>query len=181
MSRRARARAHSRKERAEPRSYVWTTLLLTAAVALWRRYLGRGYHAGLSADLGGSDRSEHVHPGENNGENGDEDGAASEREEHKEFLSYVWGAGLALLLTLVPFALVHWVAVPRFPLLIVIGAFALVQMLVHFRFFLHISFSQKREDLQLILFSALLLIIMVAGTIWIMASLASRMTMPIQP
>ena len=101
-----------------------------------------------------------------------------EQQERREFRSYVWGIGLALLLTVVPFALVHWVVIPRFPLLIVIGAFALVQMLVHFRFFLHIGFKQKREDLQLILFSTLLLTIMVAGTIWIMASLALRMTMP---
>jgi len=99
------------------------------------------------------------------------------KEERQEFLSYVWGISLALLLTLVPFALVHWVGIPHFPLLIVIGAFALLQMIVHLRFFLHISFSQKREDLQLILFSTLLLIIMVAGTIWIMGSLALRMTM----
>ncbi len=105
----------------------------------------------------------------------------SKQEERRDFRSYVWGAGLALLLTLVPFALVYWVAIPRFPLLIVIGVFALAQMLVHFRYFLHINFSQKREDLQLILFSTLLLAIMVGGTIWIMASLAARMTMAAPP
>jgi cytochrome o ubiquinol oxidase operon protein cyoD len=102
-------------------------------------------------------------------------------EERRDFLSYVWGLGLALLLTLVPFALVHWAGIPRFVLLIVIGSFALVQVVVHFRFFLHIGFRQRREDLQLILFSALLLIVMVAGTIWIMANLAARMTMPMYP
>lgn len=105
-----------------------------------------------------------------------------QREEQREFRSYVWGIGLALLLTLVPFALVKWVpSIPRFSFLIVIGAFALAQMMVHFRFFLHISFSQKREDLLLILFSALLLFIMVAGTVWIMASLGMRMQMPPHP
>ncbi len=106
--------------------------------------------------------------------------AQLKREEQREFRSYVWGAALALLLTLIPFAIVHWAAFPRFPLLIAIGVFALLQMLVHFRFFLHISFKQEREDLLLILFSALLLIIMVAGTVWIMSSLATRM-MPNQP
>lgn len=102
-------------------------------------------------------------------------------EERRDFRSYVWGIALALLLTLVPFALVHWAELPRFPLVDVIGAFALVQMIVHFRFFLHISFSGKREDLQLILFSTVVLMIMVAGTVWIMGSLALRMAMPGQP
>jgi cytochrome o ubiquinol oxidase operon protein cyoD len=98
-------------------------------------------------------------------------------EERKELRSYVWGVGLALVLTLVPFAMVHWTFLPRLWLLIVIGAFALAQMLVHFRFFLHIGLKGRREDLQLIVFSAVLLTIMVAGTIWIMTSLTMRMAM----
>ena len=106
------------------------------------------------------------------------DGVDPTQEERREFRSYVWGASIALLLTLVPFALLNWADLPRLPMLIVIGVFALVQILVHFRCFLHISFAHKREDLQLILFSALLLTIMAAGTIWIMASLALRMAMP---
>ena len=108
------------------------------------------------------------------------DAATRELEERKEFRSYVLGVALALVLTLAPFGLVHWATMPRLSLLSVIGAFALVQMVVHFRFFLHIGFRQKREDLQLILFSTLLLVIMVAGTIWIMASLAMRMIPPAQ-
>ena len=80
-------------------------------------------------------------------------------EERKAFRSYVWGIGLALLLTLVPFALVYWVALPRFSLLVVIGVLAVAQMVVHFRFFLHIGFRENRDDLHLILFSALLLVI----------------------
>lgn len=107
--------------------------------------------------------------------------AALRQEERRDFRSYVWGVGLALLLTLVPFAMVHWAVIPRLPLLAVIGGLALLQMLVHFRFFLHIGFKHRREDLQLILFSALLLAIMVGGTIWIMASLAMRMAMPSMP
>lgn len=107
-----------------------------------------------------------------------ENRSETQREERREFRSYVWGIGLAMLLTLVPFALVHWAVIPRFSLLIVIGVIALIQMVVHFRFFLHIGLRQKREDFQLILFSVLLLAIMVGGTVWIMASLATRMTMP---
>lgn len=106
------------------------------------------------------------------------DGVDLIQEERREFRSYVRGASIALLLTLAPFALVHWGGLPRMTNLLGIGVFALVQILVHFRCFLHISFAHKREDLQLILFSALLLTIMVGGTIWIMTSLALRMAMP---
>ena len=98
-------------------------------------------------------------------------------EEREDFRSYAWGVCISLLLSLAAFALVHWAGLSRFSLLIAIGGLALVQMLVQFRCFLHIGFGHKREDLQLILFSALLLIIMVTGTIWIMASLATRMAM----
>ena len=102
-------------------------------------------------------------------------------EERREFRSYVWGIALALTLTVLPFALVHWHLLDRLPLLIFIGVCALVQMLVHFRYFLHIRFQRHRDDLQLLLFSALLLAIMVGGTLWIMASLAVRMALPAQP
>ena len=105
------------------------------------------------------------------------DPAQRKQEERRDFRSYVCGFGLALLLTLVPFALVQWARLPRFALVVTVGAFALLQMIVHFRFFLHIGFRQRREDLLLILFSTLLLLIMVGGTVWIMTSLAMRMAM----
>lgn len=48
-----------------------------------------------------------------------------------------------------------------------IGLYGLAHIVVHFRFFLHVDLSrQKREDLELILFSLLLLAIMAGGTIW---------------
>ena len=111
----------------------------------------------------------------------DGDAASRKLEDRKDFHSYVWGISLAFLLTLLPFALVRWGAMSGLSLLSVIGAIALVQMVVHFRFFLHIGWRQKREDLLLILFSTLLIVIMVAGTIWIMANLATRMTLQVQP
>lgn len=100
------------------------------------------------------------------------------REERREFRSYAWGLGLALGLTLAVFAVVHWHALALPWVYYLIGVLALAQIIVHFRCFLHIGFRQQREDLHLILFSALLLVIMVAGTLWIMASLAHRMVLP---
>lgn len=95
-----------------------------------------------------------------------------------ELAAYISGVVLALILTLVPFAVVHWRVMPRPSVYYLLGALALVQMVVHFRFFLHIDLRQRREDLQLILFSTVLLIIIVGGTIWIMVNLATRTAMP---
>lgn len=106
------------------------------------------------------------------------EGADQDRiEEYKhEFHDYVWGLSLALLLTVVPFALVYWSAMSPFALYLAIGSFALVQGVVHFRFFLHIDPPRQNvDDLHLILFSGLVLFFMAGGTIWILANLATRM------
>ena len=98
-------------------------------------------------------------------------------EEYKrELRAYVIGLIAAFVLTVLPFAIVAWAGWSTAAMLWIIGLFALVQTVVHFRYFLHIDLTrQKREDLHLILFSALLLIIMSAGTIWIMGNLQMRM------
>lgn len=94
----------------------------------------------------------------------------------RERRSYLTGLGLALVLTVIPFGVVAWGGWSTGAALSLIAVFALVQIVVHFRFFLHIDLSrQKREDLQLILFTVLLLAIMAGGTIWIMANLYTRM------
>ncbi len=88
----------------------------------------------------------------------------------------VWGFALALILTLIAFALVHWHMGTRAVTFAAIAGLALLQMWVQLRFFLHLGTAQKRVELRLLLFSALLLTIMLGGTLWIMASLALRMT-----
>ena len=94
----------------------------------------------------------------------------------RELRRYLIGFALALILTVVPFALVAWGALSFGTALSVIGISAILQGVVQLRFFLDIDLStQKRKDLHLILFTVLLLSIMAAGTIWIMASLANRM------
>ncbi|MDO0946890.1 cytochrome o ubiquinol oxidase subunit IV [Chromohalobacter israelensis] len=99
-----------------------------------------------------------------------------QHERSNEFRSYTVGYVLALVLTLIPFSLVAWSDFSKATLWTTIGGCALVQIIVHFRCFLHVSFSrQKREDLHLILFTVLILAIMVGGTLWIMYSLYMRM------
>jgi cytochrome o ubiquinol oxidase subunit IV len=122
-------------------------------------------------------------------------------EERRERRSYYIGATLSVLLTLLAFGAVLSVGLTQVPVgatvsvgsttvafatvfngvgksiaLWIVGVTAVLQILAQLRFFLHIDLSrQKREDLQLILFSLLLLSIMVGGTIWILSNLSQRM------
>ena len=97
-------------------------------------------------------------------------------EERREAQSYRTGLLLAALLSTVPFVLV-WTGVgSRGVVLAVIGVAALAQVAVQLRFFLHIDLGrQKREDLQLILFSALVLLVVAGGTVWVLGDLGQRM------
>ena len=98
------------------------------------------------------------------------EGAANERR------SYLMGYVAALILTAIPFAMVAWDLAARTVILATIGGMALLQIVAHFRWFLHIRLrGQSREDLQLILFTTLILLLMAGGTIWILANLAERM------
>ena len=100
----------------------------------------------------------------------------TEQQYKRELHTYIAGYVLALLFTLTPFALVYWSLLATSGLYLAVGGFALVQAVVHFRCFLHIDPPrQNMDDLQLILFSSLLLFFMVGGTIWILANLAGRM------
>lgn len=96
--------------------------------------------------------------------------------ERDERLFYLIGLVLSVLLTVAAFAVVVLDLLPNGWAIPAIVVLALAQIVVQVRFFLHIDFSrQKREDLQLLLFTVLLLGIMAFGTLWIMANLASRM------
>jgi len=110
------------------------------------------------------------------GETDDRQDSQPAAEARQEMRSYIVGLGLALLLTVAAFGLAVFRLLPSSVLLPTIGILALLQIAVHFRFFLHIDLSrQKREDLQLILFTSLLILIMVGGSLWILASLDQRM------
>ncbi len=110
------------------------------------------------------------------GETGGHLVAQPSAEAKAERRSYVLGGALSLALTSAAFGLAVFAALPMTVLMPLIGLLALAQIVVQFRFFLQIDLSrQKREDLQLILFTGLLILIMVGGTIWIMASLDQRM------
>ena len=57
-----------------------------------------------------------------------------------------------------------------------LAVLAVLQLIVHLRFFLHIDLSrQKSEELQLILFTGLIITIMITGTVWLLGNLMMRM------
>lgn len=94
----------------------------------------------------------------------------------EEIRSYAIGYALALALTGAAFAAVHWPNFVSSTTLAIVLGLGLVQIVVHFRFFLHISLLKSaRDDLQLILFSTLIVSLMVSGTLVVLLNLRARM------
>ncbi len=91
----------------------------------------------------------------------------------RDLASYVTGALLALILTGAAFAVVAKGVTHALPIVFALG---LLQIIVHFRCFLHVDFRKSaRADLQLILFSTLIIALMVGGTLVILFNLRARM------
>ncbi|HUC17872.1 MAG TPA: cytochrome o ubiquinol oxidase subunit IV [Acetobacteraceae bacterium] len=90
-------------------------------------------------------------------------------------LSYLSGYVLAILLTLAAFLPVMTRVLSPEETFIVIFAVAAAQILVHLRCFLHLDgSSEQRWNRAALLFTALILVLIVGGEIWIMFSLHAR-------
>jgi cytochrome o ubiquinol oxidase operon protein cyoD len=100
----------------------------------------------------------------------------SPRIERRETLTYVAGYSLASLLTLAAFGLVYLHLLGGPAAFYTVLGLGLVQMLVHFRCFLHIDLRRSaRADLTLLLFSSLIVALMVGGTLVVLFNLQQRM------
>lgn len=98
------------------------------------------------------------------------------KDRQREIRTYLIGYAGALVLTGAAFALVHWPTLAAGPTYAAVLTLALVQIVVQFRCFLHISLKHSaRDDLQLILFSSLIVALMVGGTLVILFNLHHRM------
>jgi cytochrome o ubiquinol oxidase operon protein cyoD len=98
--------------------------------------------------------------------------------ERHGLLSYFVGFVLAVVLTAIPFYLVYSHALPPSRIMYVIAVAAVLQILVHLRFFLHLNFTTTpRENLLALAFTTVLLVLMVGGSLWIMIDLHSRMAL----
>jgi len=95
-----------------------------------------------------------------------------------ELRHYLTGFVLALVLTAIPFGVVAFDLLPRGATVIVIFIAAIIQILVHLRYFLHLDLTETpRENLLAIAFASLLILIMIGGSLWIMFDLNTRMAL----
>jgi cytochrome o ubiquinol oxidase operon protein cyoD len=93
--------------------------------------------------------------------------------------SYLTGLALALVLTAIPFALVYLKLLAGTAMLLAIATAAIIQIIVHLKYFLHLNLTDTpRENLLALCFAALLIFIMVGGSLWIMFDLHHRMVTP---
>lgn len=90
--------------------------------------------------------------------------------------NYIIGFTLAFLLTIVSFALVMTNLVSREFIIAGIIILAVVQMIVHLHFFLHLNTSSgTRWNLYTLLLALLLIAFFIGGTIWVLFTLNQRM------
>jgi cytochrome o ubiquinol oxidase subunit IV len=94
---------------------------------------------------------------------------------------YLTGFALSVVLTAIPFWLVMAKVLPASATVPIILAFAAVQMLVHMVYFLHMNAKVEGGwSLLALLFTAIVVVIMLAGSIWVMYNMNTNM-MPVDP
>jgi cytochrome o ubiquinol oxidase operon protein cyoD len=94
----------------------------------------------------------------------------------ESMLTYVVGLGLATLLTVVSFVVAGtgWVWAPSIPVALVVLAVA--QMGVHLVFFLHVTTGPDNvNNVMALAFGVLIVVLLMAGSLWIMANLNHNM------
>jgi cytochrome o ubiquinol oxidase operon protein cyoD len=90
--------------------------------------------------------------------------------------SYLTGFVLSLILTAIPFALVMSGTLSSSSILAGIFSAGIVQILVHLHYFLHLdTSSEERWNVLAMIFTLLIMVLFVGGTLWIMFNLNYRM------
>lgn len=102
--------------------------------------------------------------------------------DHGNLRSYLTGFGLSVLLTALPFALVMTGALSPARAAPVCLGLAAVQIVVHLVYFLHMNGRSSRSwNGAALLFTAIILVILVAGTLWVMAHMNANMMPGMMP
>ncbi|MET0248633.1 MAG: cytochrome o ubiquinol oxidase subunit IV [Sphingobium sp.] len=99
-----------------------------------------------------------------------------ETHDHGSYGSYMIGFALSVILTAIPFWLVmSEVLAPRTTGFIIVG-FAAVQIVVHMIFFLHMNTrSEGGWTFMALIFTLVLVVITLAGSMWVMHHLNTNM------
>ncbi len=101
---------------------------------------------------------------------------SDEARSHGSPRSYLIGFGLAVALTAAPFALVTSHAFAPGTIALVITGFAIVQILVHMVFFLHMDTrSEGGWTMMAAIFTVVLVMIAFSGSVWVMYHLNTNM------
>ncbi len=94
------------------------------------------------------------------------------------YQSYIVGFVSSIFLTLFSFFLVIYAALPPKTLYVVVGALAITQFFMQLVFFLHLNTHSKSAwNLLSFLFTFVVVLVLVIGTMWIMYNLYANMGM----
>lgn len=116
--------------------------------------------------------TEHAHPNPHAEDHHDAHGGS-----HGSMREYVVGFVLSVVLTAIPFWLVMTGAIPdRQTTALVIMAFAVVQIVVHMIYFLHMNTkSENGWTVMALIFTIVLVVIALSGSLWVMYHLNTNM------
>ena len=104
------------------------------------------------------------------------DHAHGDDHDHGSFKTYMIGFLLSVVLTAIPFWLVMTGALPAATTGLIITAFAVVQIVVHMVFFLHMNHkSEGGWNMLALIFTIVVVVIAVAGSVWVMYHLYVNM------
>jgi cytochrome o ubiquinol oxidase subunit IV len=104
---------------------------------------------------------------------------AHDDHDHGSFKSYMIGFVLSVILTAIPFALVMTGALPAQATALIVMAFAVVQIVVHMIYFLHMNTkSEGGWTMLALIFTIIVVVIALAGSLWVMYHLNTNM-MPV--
>ena len=104
------------------------------------------------------------------------DAASHEPASHGSFKSYMVGFVLSIILTTIPFGLVMFPTISKVATLWVVLIFAVVQVIVHLVYFLHLDRSAaQRNNVIAFAFAGLVIVLLVGLSTWIMFSIHTAM------
>lgn len=120
-----------------------------------------------------SDHSTHAHGHDDHGHGGHGHDAPGS---HGSLKDYSIGFILSVILTAIPFWLVMAKVLPPATTGYVLLAFAAVQVVVHMIYFLHMNSTNEHGwSMMATIFTVIVLVIMMAGSIWVMYHMNANM------